>query len=451
MIQILRAQQQRWETWQSRSPNRGIFGAIVTVGGLTSLVRLSGLFKHQLIAYRFGLSDDCDAFIVAFALPAFLAGLVESISQSAFIPTFVSVHKREGQTAAACLFASMMASALALVLVVLALLLVGERPILHLLAGGFGSDKLERVRQLFHWLLPILFLSSVAGLWSSVLNAQGRFALAAVAPLMTPLCPILAMVGFARFGIRALAAGTVLGALVQCAILGVGLHRYRLPIRPRWHGASPALRTLLERATPMLIGALILSSNGIVDQTMASRLAPGSVAALEYGNRLSSFVVGIASMALGTAVLPHFSDMVVERNWLGIRHTLNTYVRWIAVVSVAGTVVLVPLSMSIVRLLLERGAFTEADTRMVSHVQICYLVQAPFYLIGILGVRLLNALGHNRTLVWISSMNVITNLAGNYLLMRVLGLPGIALSTACVYACSMFVILHQVKAKLPCA
>jgi putative peptidoglycan lipid II flippase len=143
--------------------------------------------------------------------------------------------------------------------------------------------------------------------------------------------------------------------------------------------------------------------------------------------------------------------MVVERNWSGIRHTLKTYVRWIALVSVAGIVVLVPLSMTIVRLLLQRGAFTEADTRMVSHVQICYLVQAPFYLIGILGVRLLSALGHNRTLVWVSGMNVATNLAGNYLLMHILGLPGIALSTACVYVCSMFVILHQVRAKLPCA
>jgi putative peptidoglycan lipid II flippase len=266
---------------------------------------------------------------------------------------------------------------------------------------------------------------------------------------MTPLCPIVALLWFRS--IEALAVGTVAGALLHAVCLGWGLRRHGVPLAPRWPRLTPPERQVLAAALPMLVGSLINSANPIVDQTMASMLGSGSVAGLEYGKRLTSLVVGIASMALGAAVLPRFSAMVVERDFAAIRHTLRTYTRLLAAVSVAGILVILPLSLPIVRLLLQRGAFTDADALMVSRVQICYFVQAPFFLVGILGVRLLSALGHNRTLVWISSLNVLTNLAGNWALMRVIGLPGIALSSACVYACSMLVILHCVRRKLPCA
>ena len=82
-------------------------------------------------------------------------------------------------------------------------------------------------------------------------------------------------------------------------------------------------------------------------------------------------------------------------------------------------------------------------------MQALYFLQLPFYLVGILGVRLLSALGHNRTLLAISAVNVVTNLAGDWLLMKWLGLPGIALSTSLVYAGSAALIWWAVKTKLP--
>ncbi len=451
MIGALRAQQARLSAWQARSPGRLLVGAIVTVGAMSALVRLSGLVKHQLIAWRFGVSDDIDAYFVAAALPVFLAGLVESMTQAAFVPTFVRVSRVEGPDAARRLFAAMSAATVAALAVAMALVVANERALLHLVARGFPAAKLERVRALFHVMSPVLVVSGVAGLWTATLNAERRFALAAVAPLFAALGPLVALVAAARFGLAGLAAGTLAGAVAHAAVVGWGVHRRGLPLRPRWHGMTPSLRTVGEQALPMLLGSLVLSANGVIDQTMASTLGAGSVAALEYGRRLSDFVVGIAAMAVGTTVLPHFSRLVVDGDFAAIRATLRSCIRAIALLGAAGVVVMLPLSLPLTRLLLQRGAFSDADAHLVSHVQLGYVAQAPFYLVGIVGVRLLSALGQNRALLVISCINVATNLAGNWLLMRVLGLPGIALSTACVYVISMCIILALVRRKLPCA
>jgi putative peptidoglycan lipid II flippase len=451
MIGVLRAQHERFCVWQARSPQRMLVGSIVTIGGMTALVRLAGLAKQRLVAGAFGVSDDVEVFFVAVALPVFLAGLVQSITQATFLPTFVGVLRSQGREAAARLLSSTSAAMLVVLTVGVALIVANERAILHFMASGFDEAKLVRVRTVFHVLVPVFFATSVADFWAVVLNAERRFALAAIAPLAGSLGPIVALLVAPHAGLSALAGGTVAGAVANTAIVGWGVRAGGLPVLPRWHGLSPALRRVGAQAAPMLVGSLVLSTNAIIDQTMASRLGSGSVASLEYGRRIADVLVGIAAMALGTAVLPHFSRLVADREYDAIRQTLRTYKRLIAVAGAAGVLLLVPLSLPLVRLLLKGGAFSEADAVAVSRVQLCYVAQAPFYLIGILGVRLLSALGESRTLLVISCINVATNLVGDLVLMRLFGLPGIALSTACVYVISMCIILDRVRRKLPCA
>jgi putative peptidoglycan lipid II flippase len=106
------------------------------------------------------------------------------------------------------------------------------------------------------------------------------------------------------------------------------------------------------------------------------------------------------------------------------------------------------MSRPLVAIIFQHGAFTAADTARVATVQSCYLLQTPFYLIGILGVRLLSALKLNRALMWIGFVNAIVNIAADYAFMKLWGLPGIALSTSLVYVCAMIVVLVTVARAL---
>ena len=174
----------------------------------------------------------------------------------------------------------------------------------------------------------------------------------------------------------------------------------------------------------------------LVDQTMAAMLSPGSVAALNYGSRVVALPIGLAATALGTAVTPYFSSMAAREDWAGIRHTLGRYLRLSFAITVPLTLLIVLFSGPLVRLLFQRGSFTAEDAHTIARIQAFYALQIPFYISGILVVRLISSLRANHILMWGAVINLIVNIALNYLLMQWLGVAGIALSTAFVYLLS---------------
>jgi putative peptidoglycan lipid II flippase len=94
-----------------------------------------------------------------------------------------------------------------------------------------------------------------------------------------------------------------------------------------------------------------------------------------------------------------------------------------------------------VRAIFQRGSFTTMDTAVVSAVQALYSLQIPFYIAGIVVVRLISSLRANHILMWGAVINLFANIGFNILFIYYLGLKGIALSTSCVYLLS-FIFLY---------
>jgi putative peptidoglycan lipid II flippase len=99
------------------------------------------------------------------------------------------------------------------------------------------------------------------------------------------------------------------------------------------------------------------------------------------------------------------------------------------------------LSRPLITLLFQRGAFTNADTELVSRIQICYLIQVPFYILSLLFVKFLSAAKRNDVLMYGAVISLILDVILNLLLMREWGVAGIAISTSCVYAVSCFYVI----------
>jgi putative peptidoglycan lipid II flippase len=433
-----------WNTWQESSVNTRIFAAMVTVGGLTVLVKGAAAVKELVVAYQFGTSDALDAFLMAFLLPAFVIALVGGSLNAALMPTYIQLREHEGQEAAHRLFSSVMVWSTGLLIAITLVLAVTASYILPVLASGFSSEKLALTTSLYYALLPCLVLSGVALTWSGILNAQDRFALAAAVPIVTPVVIAVTLLILSKhLGIYALVVGTVSGLLVEAGLLGWWLGRQGISVLPRWGGVTPAVRQVWKQYVPMMAGSFLMGSTSLVEQSMAAMLGPGSVSALAYGSKVTALLLGIGSVAVSTAVLPHFSRMVTRGDWSGVRHTLLTYARLIVLITLPLTVVLIYFSEPVVRLLFQRGAFTEADTQLVAWVQALHTLQIPVFVLGILIVRLISALQANRILMWGAGINLLFNIAATYLLMKWLGVAGIALSTSLMYLLSTSFLLYM--------
>jgi putative peptidoglycan lipid II flippase len=235
------------------------------------------------------------------------------------------------------------------------------------------------------------------------------------------------------WGAYALVAATVAGALLEAGLLGWQLRKSGTDLWPQWRGVTQATREVLGQYWPMIVAAFLFGSIHLVTQAMAAMLDPGSVSALSYGNKVTATILGIGATAVSTAFLPHFSELVALRNWVGLRHTLSMYTRLFAVGTIPLTIVLMVLSEPIVALLFQRGAFSESDTRLVAQVQVMYLLQIPAYVIGMLFVRMVSALKANQLMMWCNVLNLFLCVSMTYVFIQWWGVAGIALATSLIY------------------
>jgi len=422
----------------SDSANAKIFRAGVVVSSLGVVTTGATALKELTIARYFGRNDAIDAYFIAYLLPSFVVGLVVGSLGAALIPVFVEVRQQRGAAAAQDLFSSVAVLNLAVLAVIAVLLGVLAPYYLPYVASGFSPEKLRLTRELLLALLPFIVFSGTALCITYVLNAGERFAIPALVPLITPVAVILCVVLTTRqWGAYSIVVGTIGGSFLEAGALAATLKKHGIRFRLKWHGFMADVRAVLRQYAPMIAGSFLLGSTLVVDKSMAAMLPGGSVAALSYANKIITGLITIGATALSTASFPYFSKMVAEKDWNGCRHTLKRYSGLVLAVSVPLTLCLIVFSKPIVGVLFQRGAFTAADTELVSRVQICYLIQVPFYTLGTLFVKFLSAARRNEILMYGMAISLVLDVILNLVLMRYWGVAGIALSTSATYLVSL--------------
>jgi murein biosynthesis integral membrane protein MurJ len=157
------------------------------VSALTLLSRVLGVVREQVFAALLGAGMHADAFQIGFRIPNLLRDLfAEGALSAAFVPTYARLVAEEGRPSAqrmACRLLTLLAVILgAVVLVGMAL----AGPLVAALAPGFEavSGKWELTVRLTRIMLPFLPLVSFAAVAMGMLNAEGKYGPAALAPAM---------------------------------------------------------------------------------------------------------------------------------------------------------------------------------------------------------------------------------------------------------------------------
>jgi len=423
------------------SVNRRIMraAAIVTFFGMT--VKVVATAKEFVVAGAFGRSDVMDAFLIAFLVPGLLVNLFSESMNQALIPTLVRVRETEGKMRAQELLSSAMGWMCILLAAGSLGMAAAARIFFPLVVPHFAGPKLLLTEHLFYGLLPMVLLAGIASNCAAVLNTFERFALPALAPVATPLAIIAgALLLAAKLGIWVLVYANVAGAAMHAGLMiwMMQTHGYRFDLH--WHKRSEAAREVARQYGPILISGLVASGGLLVDQGMAATLPPGSVSTLVYANRFVSVVLNLLAGAIATAVTPYFSQMVARQDWASCRHTLNTYVKITALVSVPVALTMILGSNLLVRLTYQHGAFGPGDTAAVAPVQAMYAIQLPFFIVSRVFYRYLVSIRKTTLILYCGILNLVLDVLLNLILMRRFGVAGIALATS-LWTVSTFVFL----------
>jgi putative peptidoglycan lipid II flippase len=423
------------------SVNRLIFRAavIVTIAGV--LVKVAATAKEFVVAGIFGRTDSTDAFLIAFLVLNLLVNLFSESMNQALIPTLVRVREQDGPNQAQQLLSSAMAWTCMLLTCGSVGMALAAKLFFPLVVPRFDPAKLLLTEHMFYGLLPLVLITGIASSCTAVLNTFERFAWPALAPIAIPLAIVLGSWLLAgQYGIWILVYANIAGALIQAVLVVWMMESHGYRFRLRWGKVSDALREVAGQYGPILLSGLVASSGLIVDQAMAAALPSGSVTTLVYANRFVSVVLTILAGAIATAVTPYFSQLVARRDWAACRHTLNTYVKLTAIISIPVALAMIFGSRLLVRLTYQHGAFGPADTAAVAPVQAMYAIQIPFFIVSRVFYRYLVTIRKTSLILACGIINLVLDVVLNIVLMRSFGVAGIALATS-LWTVSTFLFL----------
>jgi putative peptidoglycan lipid II flippase len=426
--------------------NRRIVHAVGALLGAGAVVKIASTGKEFVLAGIYGRSDAMDAYLAAFLIPNLLVNLVAESMNQALVPTLIRVMIHEGRVRAQQLISKSMLSMCAL-LVVVSLATAALTPVIFpLIASGFFPDKLELSSRLFLALLPLVLFTGIASNCTAVLNTLDQFALPALAQLAVPISMVAGALMFhGRWGIWALVYGSVFGALVHSAVVAWMMNASGYRFRLAWTKGDQASREVARQYVPVLFSSVVASAGLLVDQAMAAMLPPGSVSALVFANRFVSVVVTLLAGAIASAVMPHMSSLIARRDWEQCRRTLRTWSRGMAAISIPIAVLLISGAQPLVRLTLQHGAFGPRDTAVVKTVLAMYALQIPFFVVSRVYYRFVVAMRRTDLVLYCGVLNLLLDVVLNLVLMRCMGVAGIALATSCWSATTLLFLWYWGK------
>lgn len=410
---------------------------ILTVGGWTMASRILGFVRDMMIAALAGTGEVADSFFIALRLPNLFRRLFgEGAFNAAFIPEFSGLLATEGREPARR-FAEEALGVMIVWLILLAIL--GEilmPEIMRVLAPGFARTpgKEALVVALARITFPYLVFICLAALFSGVLNGLGRFAAAAAAPVVFNavmiacaflLRPFVPTVG------HALAWGVTISGVLQLGLLAVAARRAGLPLALVSPRVTPAVRTLMRRMGPGLVGAGAMQLNLAVDTIIISWLPPGTASLLNYADRVNQLPLGVIGTAMGTALLPMLSRQARAGEADGARETLNRAIEFCVALTLPAALALGVAGRPIMLVLFARGAFSPADAMLSAQSLAAYAAGLPAFVLLKVLVPMFFAHGDTRTPMRVGLVTIALNLALNLLFMVPLQHMGPPLATSC--------------------
>lgn len=361
--------------------------AFFTIGGFTLLSRCTGFVRDLMAANVLGAGMAADAFFVALRLPNLFRRLfAEGAFTISFVPLF-SAALKDSQSEARQ-FAEEALAMLMVALLPFTLFMMLIMPwFMHIITPGYASDpvKFALAVDLSQITFPYLMLISLSSLLGSILNAIGRFAPYAAAPIAFNLIQIVALLGWNENEIVAAHAQawaiTISGA-VQLLWLAISAWRAGWAIRWRLPRMTERVRRLLRLIGPGALGGGVMQVNIFIDMVLASLLPAGAVSYLAYADRLYQLPVGVIGIAIGTALLPSLSRTVREGiagKAIGEQNRAIEFGLYLGLPSAVG---LALLAEPILAVMYERGAFTAEASHFTAWAVAAYALAIPAYMIS---------------------------------------------------------------------
>ncbi|AUT02034.1 murein biosynthesis integral membrane protein MurJ [Nostoc sp. CENA543] len=447
-------------TNQDQKPSRSFAGIAGIVAAATLISKVFGLIRQQAIAAAFGVGAAATAYSYAYVIPGFLLVLLGGVN-GPLHSAIISVLAKRKQEEAAPLVETVTTLVGGLLLLVTVAQIFLADTVIDIVGYGLDAKTRAIAIQQLQIMAPMALFSGLIGIGFGTLNAANQYWLLSISPLLSSVTVVIGIAvlalqygkdiikpEYAVIGGMVLAWGTLAGAILQWLVQLVVQWRLGLgKLRLRFDFKSPGVQEVIKIMTPATISSGMMPINVATDLYFASPIQ-GAAAGFNYANLLVQTPLGIISNIILLPLLPIFAKLAEPENWPDLKLRIRQGLLLTAVTMLPLGALMVALSVPIVQIVYERGAFKQGATQLVSSLLISYGIGMFVYLGRDVLVRVFYALGDGQTPFRISTFNIFLNIVLDGIFVKPFGAPGLVLATVGVNCSSMLMLLWILHRRL---
>lgn len=399
------------------------------------------------IARWFGRTAATDVYNLSAAVFTFAGSLVFTAYQdSAIIPILTELKVRSPAEVPRVL-GSLLAHTLVIGGALAALIGLTALGWFHI---RYAPTEIVVARGLVLPLTVFLLVLSLRTFFGAILHAEYRF-------FTTPVASAIGMVANVSFvyftknslDVAAIAWGALLGETAALLFLSwFALRLLAVRVIPTL-SRPEAVRKFVRLIVADVGGGAVTRVNPVVDQLMAGFAGVvGGGTLLRYSGDVSSLPTSLLQAALLPVLLSHLSEQLAHGQWAEFKKTVRRAMLTVSAILLFLGAALYVAREPLLRLIFLGGKMDAAGVTRMAHV-------LPYHLVGLVpfGALLVLARAHialkNTTIMFpLGVANAALNVVFNVILVRYLGLEGIALSTSGVQAAIAVAFWISLRLKL---
>jgi len=394
--------------------------------------RILGFIRDLLSANILGANIYSDIFFVAFKFPnLFRRIFAEGAFTQSFLPSFAKTPYKPK-------FAyKVFITFLAIILLITLIVNLFSYQITSILAYGFSEEAKKMAAPLVainFWYLDLIFIVTFLG---SLLQYKGHFLTTAFSTALLNISLIAALLYSQNLPkeeiIWYLSIAVVIGGIFQVLFHLIASYKYNI-IKLLCIGAKSKkkvdLSTFKKHFLPSIFGNSTAHISAFLDTWLASFLTAGSISYLYYANRLFQLPFALFAIATSTVLFPKITK-AIKNNDLNTAKIYMKKTFWILLyLLIIATIVAIVDSKEIVKVLFQRGAFSEHDTNVTAIVLIMYMIGLIPFGINKLFSSYLYATHKHLKAAKFSAISLGVNIAFSLILIYPLKVYGLALASS---------------------
>ncbi|MDR0992574.1 MAG: hypothetical protein LBL87_06735 [Ruminococcus sp.] len=416
------------------------------------ILKVFGLLREVVLAYVYGAGALTDAYVIARSVPDTLAGIAAASAGSVFITVSAGLQRENEKSRFTRILITLFCAFGALLTVFIAAF---PDFFINIFAANPAPDVAEKTVSLLRVMSLVCIPSFANAILAANLQAKGQFFRAAVYQVTVNIFVIAFIFIGKAAGIDTLigigfSAGYICSAILLLIFNKAAGFSY---FASRENRAEKILfdkniKAFFVLLIPALLSAAVPQLFQAADRAVSASpfFEIGTVSALSYAAKIESVFVLLIGTTAATAFLPDLTKSIAEGEIEQAKKQIGNAFRAVMIVAIPLTVGVMLFSHLIIRILLQRGEFSAADTAKTAQLLFMYAAGLAPQCASPLLAAVLLALRETKALIAVSLTALVVGALLKILLWG--SAPLLAFSTsvaAYVFAGLLFFMLRRKK------